>query len=155
MGVVSNIKRGGIGDTIFYTQDYFQGWHPPTFNQLGSLVEENGQILLQTDTGSLSLLEMMLSTPECNVIGYEHPRANDAPFIKMAFPYTKYYNLQLENWNEVDKVDFAVDMFGLVGDAAFNFPPAGTAVWVASEIPEFLTAGKPWTNSRWEIHLVF
>jgi hypothetical protein len=44
----------------------------------------------------------------------------------------------------VDWFDVGVDVFGIVGDVAFNFPPAGTVVWGASEVAEIATLGKAW-----------
>jgi len=48
-----------------------------------------------------------------------------------------------KDWEDIDKVDLAVDVLGIVGEAALVFGgPAGAAIWFFSEIPELMTIGK-------------
>jgi RHS repeat-associated protein len=55
----------------------------------------------------------------------------------------KYYHVGWDA-NRVDWIDAGIDIFGIIGDAAGLFPPAGTAIWAVSEVPELMTVGKAW-----------
>jgi hypothetical protein len=118
---------------------------PSTVNDFtifaGTFVDRDGQLFVQSG-------EYLVPA---NIVGqwgnayYTAHRSSVSGYYggRQIYAERKYHHLKW-NPNRVDWVDVGIDVFGIIGDVAFLFPPGGTVIWFISEVPELLTVGKAW-----------